>query len=190
MKIVLASASPRRKKLLKIIFDSFDIRPANVNEKLPDNISCECAAEFLACIKAESIDRSDDELVIGADTLVVCDNNILGKPENKEKCREMLKMLSNKTHFVYTGVYICYDDRKFSFTEKTEVTFYNLSETEIENYINTEEPFDKAGGYGIQGRGALLVKSINGDYFNVVGLPISRLNKEIKIILEKSLKKG
>ena len=97
----------------------------------------------------------------------------------------MLKILSGNTHFVYTGVCILYNNKKYSFTEKTEVTFHFLSDTEINNYMNTGEPFDKAGGYGIQGRGALLVKCINGDYFNIVGLPVSRLNREIKKIIKK-----
>lgn len=183
MKIVLASASPRRKELLKLIFDSFDIIPANINEILPDDISCDAAAEFLACIKAEAVGAAEDGIIIGVDTIVVCDNEILGKPENRDDCRRMLKMMSGKTHFVFTGVCILYNGRKYSFSEKTEVSFHTLTEVEIENYMDTVESFDKAGGYGIQGRGALLVDYIRGDFFNVVGLPVSRLNQEIKKIL-------
>lgn len=183
MKIVLASASPRRKELLKLIFNEFEVRPTYTNEILPDNISADKAAEFLADIKAGSIDASDDEVIIGCDTIVVFGSKILGKPENSDDCRKMLKMLSGQTHFVYTGVCIINGNKKYSFTEKTEVTFNSLSEEEIENYIKTGEPFDKAGGYGIQGRGALLVKCICGDYFNVVGLPVSRLNREIQKVL-------
>ena len=179
MKIVLASASPRRKELLKLIFNDFEVRPADISEELPDDIFGDKAAEYLACAKADSLKASEEELLIACDTVVVFEEKILGKPENRDQCRKMLKILSGNTHFVYTGVCILGGGQRRSFTEKTEVTFNLLSEEEIENYMNTGEPFDKAGGYGIQGRGALLVKCICGDYFNVVGLPVSRLNREI-----------
>ena len=181
--IVLASASPRRKELLKLITSEFDIIPSDVDETLPEEIKSENAAEYLAKIKARSIGNIENTAVIGCDTVVVIDGNILGKPKNREQCRSMLTSLSGKTHFVYTGVCIIYNSIEYSFTEKTEVIFYNLSEMEIEEYIETGEPFDKAGGYGIQGKGALLVKGINGDYFNVVGLPVSTLNRKLKEII-------
>lgn len=180
MNIILASASPRRKELLKLMIDEFEVRPSHADESLPDNISCENAAEFLACTKAEFVKASEGEIIIGCDTVVVFENKILGKPKSREDCRDMLSTLSGNVHFVYTGVCIIGGGKKYSFTEKTRVEFYPLSEEEIEAYIATGEPFDKAGGYGIQGRGALLVKSIQGDYFNVVGLPVSRLNRELK----------
>lgn len=181
--IVLASASPRRKELLKLITSEFDIIPSDVDETLPEEIKSENAAEYLAKIKARSIGNIENTAVIGCDTVVVIDGNILGKPKNREQCRSMLTSLSGKTHFVYTGVCIIYNSIEYSFAEKTEVIFYNLSEMEIEEYIETGEPFDKAGGYGIQGKGALLVKGINGDYFNVVGLPVSTLNRKLKEII-------
>ena len=181
-KIVLASASPRRKELMKLITDDFDIMPSDADETLPEEIESEKAAEYLARIKAESVGNIENAAVIGCDTVVVIDGKILGKPENREQCRKMLNALSGRTHYVYTGVCVIYNSIKYSFTEKTEVTFHNLSKNEIEEYMNTGEPFDKAGGYGIQGRGALLVKEIKGDYFNVVGLPVSALYRKLKDI--------
>ncbi|MGN1482001.1 Maf family protein [Porcipelethomonas sp.] len=182
MKIVLASSSPRRKELLKLLFDDFSVKPSGAAENIPDEIKADTVAEYLAVKKAESIIRETDELVIGCDTSVVIDNTILGKPDNEQECRKMLSLLSGKIHQVYTGVCIIYKNNRISFTEKTDVEFYELTGDEIESYIQTGEPFDKAGGYGIQGRGALLIKSISGDYFNVVGLPVSRLNRELKKI--------
>lgn len=184
MKIILASGSPRRKELLKLIFNDFEIRSADIYETIPDSLKNENAAEFLACLKAKSIKANNDEMIIGCDTIVLADNKILGKPKDIQHCREMLNMLSGKTHLVCTGVCIIYNSIEMSFTEQTKVTFHNLTESEIENYIKTKEPMDKAGGYGIQGKGALLVKSISGDYFNVVGLPVSRLYQELKKILK------
>ena len=180
MKIILASASPRRKELLKLIFDDFEVSPSNADETLPEGLPAENAAEYLACLKAKSINNAANTVVIGCDTVVVIDGKILGKPKNESDCKKMLKTLSGKSHFVFTGVCILYNNQEISFTEKTEVVFHDLSENEIEKYINTGEPFDKAGGYGIQGKGSLLVKEIHGDYFNVVGLPVSAVNQKLK----------
>lgn len=185
MNIILASSSPRRKELMKLIFSEFLIRPSDITEDIPLDIDCEHTAEYLASKKANSIVRNPDDLVIGCDTVVVSDNRILGKPSDHDECREMLRQLSGKTHSVYTGVFIIVNDTEVSFTEKTNVTFLEISDDEIEKYIITGEPFDKAGGYGIQGKGALFVESIKGDYFNVVGLPVARLNYELKKILYK-----
>ncbi len=182
MKLVLASASPRRKELLKFICDEFEVKPADADETLPEGIAAGNAAEYLATVKAKSIGNIDNSAVIGCDTVVVIDEKILGKPSDRENCREMLKSLSGKSHYVYTGVCIICNGETVSFTEKTEVVFHELSDREIEEYMDTGEPFDKAGGYGIQGKGSLLVKEIHGNYFNVVGLPVSRLNKHLKMI--------
>ncbi len=180
MNIILASGSPRRKELLKIIFSDFEVKPSGADETLPENISPDRTSEFLAVKKAEFIKRNPDDIVIGCDTTVVINNRILGKPKDSNDCKQMLEKLSGTVHYVYTGVSVISDSFKLSFTEKTEVEFYCLSDEEINNYIQTGEPFDKAGGYGIQGKGSLLVKSIKGDYFNVVGLPLSRLNRKLK----------
>lgn len=183
MNIVLASASPRRQELLKQIFDEFRVIPSDADETLPKGILSASAAEYLARVKAESVAESENGLVIGCDTVVAIDDMILGKPTDKKDCFNMLKRLSGRKHFVYTGVCIIYNNSTVSFTEKTEVEFYDLTDDEINAYMDTNEPFDKAGGYGIQGKGSLLVKGICGDYFNVVGLPVSALNRKIKEII-------
>ncbi len=180
MKIILASASPRRKELLKLICEDFEVKPSSADETIPNGLSCENVAEYLATIKAKSIKNTENNTaIIGCDTVVVIDNKILGKPIDRSHCKAMLSKLSGRTHFVYTGVCIIYNNKVTSFTEKTEVLFHNLTENEVEKYMDTNEPFDKAGGYGIQGKGALLVKSIKGDYFNVVGLPVSAINRKL-----------
>ncbi len=181
MKIILASASPRRKELLGLITEEFEVMPSDADETLPDDISSDMAAEYLAAVKAKSV-SVDDAVVIGCDTVVVIDDKILGKPKDRNDCFEMLRALSGRKHYVYTGVCILYNNKTVSFTEKTEVEFHDLSDAEIEAYMDSGEPFDKAGGYGIQGKGSLLVKGICGDYFNVVGLPVSALNRKLKEI--------
>lgn len=181
--IILASASPRRKELFSIIEKDFKIIPANIEEILPDGIPAEAAAEFLSVQKAKAISNEHpQDTVIGCDTAVICDNEILGKPKDKQDAKKMLTLLSGKTHKVITGCAIFKDGKSLSFSEVTEVTFFPLSEKEIDDYIATNECFDKAGSYGIQGYGSLLVKKINGDYFNVVGLPVAKLNKMLKRI--------
>lgn len=184
MKIILASASPRRRELMKLITEDFSAVSVDADETLPDDIVIKGiygAAEYLARVKAEKAhELFPDDIVIGCDTTVVCRNKILGKPKDKEQASEYLHMLSDSVHSVSTGCCIMYGDRTFSFYEVTDVFFDKLTDEEIEDYISSDEPYDKAGGYGIQGRGALLVNKINGDFFNVMGLPVSRLNKELK----------
>lgn len=184
MKIILASASPRRRELMKLITDDFTAVSIDADETLPDDIVIKgiCgAAEYLARVKAlKAHEMFPEDIVIGCDTIVVHDNKILGKPKDKEQAREYLHMLSGNVHSVFTGCCIMYGDRTVSFDEGTDVFFNELSDEEIEDYISTDEPYDKAGGYGIQGRGALFVNKINGDFFNVMGLPVSRLNKKLK----------
>lgn len=187
MNIILASASPRRKELLKLIFNDFKIMPSDAEETLPENIRCDQAAEYLAELKARSLKCPENSLIIGCDTIVVADNKILGKPTDRNDCYDMLKLLSGRNHYVYTGVCILFNKDIHTFTEKTEVEFHKLSDKEINEYMDTGEPFDKAGGYGIQGKGSLLVKSIYGDYFNVVGLPVSTLNRKLKEICNLNL---
>lgn len=183
MKIILASGSPRRHELLKLVTEDFEIRILNADETVPDNINAEKTAEYLSMKKAEAVLCNENEVIIGCDTVVVIDGVVLGKPSEKSECENMLKMLSGKTHIVYTGVSFICKSKKHSFTASTEVEFYPLSEKEISDYIATGEPFDKAGGYGIQGKGSLLVREIRGDYFNVVGLPVSQLKRELEKFL-------
>lgn len=185
MKIVLASGSPRRHELLKLIVDDFEIRVSDADETLPEKIAACNTAEYLSMVKAKAVERSEDELIIGCDTVVVIDGKVLGKPSSETDCREMLKLLSGRTHTVFTGVsFLCGND-EYSFTAATEVEFYPLTEKDISDYIATKEPFDKAGGYGIQGYGSVLVKGIHGDYFNVVGLPVAGLKRELDSFINK-----
>ncbi len=186
MNIILASASPRRRELMKIITDNFDAVSTDADETLPANIQAKDAAAYLAVIKASCASKKfHDSLIIGCDTTVVCDDIILGKPNDKNQCREFINLLSGRTHSVITGCCLIFNNDVMTFSVETEVTFRNLTNFEIEEYISTDEPYDKAGGYGIQGKGALLIEKINGDYFNVVGLPVSRLKIEIDKILNK-----
>lgn len=181
--LVLASASPRRKELISLISDDVIIHPSNADETIPDNISPDSVAEYLAVKKATSVAADfKNDTVIGCDTAVIIDDEILGKPADQDDARRMLRLLSGKTHKVITGCAIIKNGKSLSFSETTYVTFYPLSDKEIEDYILTLEPNDKAGAYGIQGFGSLLVKEIQGDYFNVVGLPVAKLNKMLKKI--------
>ena len=177
--IILASKSPRRKELLSLCGFEFEIIPTDVDETLPEGITPPEAVEYLSKIKAEPL-RDENNIVIGSDTVVALGNEILGKPGNSSEAVEMLRKLSGNSHFVYTGVTIMKGNKEVTFHEKTEVKFYELSEKEIEEYVACGECWDKAGSYGIQGFGGLLIEKINGDYNNVVGLPVARLIREYK----------
>lgn len=186
MKFILASASPRRKELIGYIRDGFVCIPADIDETLPENIPAEESAEYLACMKAAHIaSEYPESVVIGCDTVVVFDGKIFGKPSSEAEAYEMLSALSGKTHKVITGVCICQGGRRQSFSEVTGVEFYELSEKEIKDYIAGGSPMDKAGAYGIQDAGFLPAKSIEGDYFNVVGLPAARLKRELESFLNE-----
>ncbi len=184
-KVILASASPRRQELIKLIFDSVEILPADCDETLPEGIGAREAVEYLSEIKNEASSRltEKENLIISADTVVAVDDEILGKPVDKDDARRMISLLSGKVHQVYTGVTLSLNGKVKTFSEKTDVEFFDLTENEIEEYINSSEPYDKAGAYGIQGKAGLLVKGINGDYYNVVGFPIARLKREIQEFL-------
>ena len=179
--IVLASASPRRRELMKLITENYEVRASDVDETVPPCVPKDKSAEYVAKIKAEAAKKSENEVIIGCDTIVVTPmGEILGKPRDRDDCRRMLRALSGKTHNVCTGVCIIYGSEVRTFTETTEVVFDALTDSDIESYMDTGEPFDKAGGYGIQGKGALLVTGIIGDYFNVVGLPVNHLYSELR----------
>ena len=173
---ILASQSPRRRELMKYITNDFEVRVSDVDETLPEGMTPAEAVLYLSRIKAQPF-ATADETVIGADTVVAIDGEILGKPANKEDAAQMLRKLSGKTHSVFTGVTVINGEKTESFFVETKVKFFELSDGEIEKYVKTGEPLDKAGAYGIQGYGCLLVEKIEGDYFNVVGLPVSQLNR-------------
>lgn len=172
MKIILASKSPRRIELLKLLKIDFEVIPSNIDENISEK-DPKLLAEKLSYLKAMSIKK--DGVVLAADTVVTLDKEIFGKPRDYKDAFRMLKSLSGKWHTVITGVTIKFKDELITFSEKTNVKFKNLSKELIEFYINTAKPFDKAGGYGIQELGSVLVEKIEGDYFNVVGLPISKV---------------
>lgn len=185
-KIILASNSPRRRELLEMIGLKFDIIADNTPEpmncdKSPNEVVCELA-EFKGNNVSKKCDTKEGAVIIAADTVVAVDNEILGKPSDTQDAMNMLQKLSGKMHCVYTGVHILDIDtnKRITFYEKTEVFFKKLDIDEIKDYINTREPLDKAGAYGIQNLGSLFVEKINGDYFNVVGLPLSRLGRVLK----------
>ncbi|MCQ2465060.1 MAG: Maf family protein [Oscillospiraceae bacterium] len=186
MDIILASASPRRKELLGYFVSDFKCIPADIDETIPSDVSAEKSAEYLACMKAEHIAADyPDDVVIGCDTVVVYGGEVYGKPSSEEDAERMLKTLSGRTHSVITGVCICRGTKKESFSETTEVEFFELSGDEILNYIRSGSPMDKAGAYGIQDGNFLPAKSIRGDYFNVVGLPAGRLKRELDSFLNR-----
>lgn len=182
MKIILASASPRRKELLKRITPNFTVIPAVGEERVnlslfPDKIACSLAEH-----KCDEVFSANPRcLVIGCDTVVVFGDKILGKPKNEEDAAETLKMLSGKTHFVYTGVCVRSPDKKLLKCDKTEVRFNNLSDKFIEEYVKSGSPMDKAGSYGIQDAG--VVREYYGSYTNVVGLPVGLVTNMIKEVL-------
>ena len=176
--VILASASPRRKELLKMLYADFKVLPSDIDEENIPEMSPYEIAEYLAVKKATAINNKN-ALIIGCDTVVIVNDKILGKPTDCEDAMKMLSELSGKFHDVVTGVCISYNGKSFSFSEKTNVEFFPLTQKEISAYVMTGEPLDKAGSYGIQGLGGLLVRGINGDFYNVVGLPVARLRREI-----------
>lgn len=182
MKVILASKSPRRCELMQQAGFVFDIEPSD-KEEIITSILPKDIVEELSRQKALDVYKKHDNkdiLVIGADTIVSVDNKILGKPKTKQEAYEMLKTLSGRTHEVYTGVCFATNKKIHTFNECTKVTFYEMTDNDIWSYVNTNDPMDKAGAYGIQGKCAIYIKEINGDYNNVVGLPISRLYHELK----------
>lgn len=184
--VILASASPRRKELLSLMCENFRVIPSDCDETIPADVAAELAPEYLSGIKCRCIASVYDlSVVIGCDTVVICGGKVLGKPADEADAIKMLESLSGKTHDVITGVTIGRGCRYRSFSVDTKVTFRELGRDEILTYVKSGEPMDKAGAYGIQGKGALLVEKIEGDFFNVVGLPVSRLAEEIHEFLKK-----
>lgn len=185
MHYILASASPRRQELFHKITDDFTVQPAEVEETIPPDVLPEDVAVYLSHIKADAVSKNNpNAIVIGCDTVVLLEEQVLGKPHSLEEAKAMLQALSGKTHQVITGTTVTDGSRTITFSSETAVTFYSLSETEIDAYLATGEPFDKAGAYGIQGKGSLLIHSIQGDYFTVMGLPVARLSRVLQKFTE------
>ncbi|MCR5059925.1 MAG: Maf family protein [Saccharofermentans sp.] len=189
MRIILASASPRRRELMSLIVSGFDIETADIDERaVEDSLSGTDAvkvSEQLALAKANAVlecHKGEDVVVIGCDTSVILNNEIMGKPENREDAVRMLTELSGNTHIVATGVALVTNTKTVSFTDAADVIFNPLDDYQrdlIERYCDTDDPYDKAGSYGIQNGGALLVQGIRGDFFSVVGLPVARLARAL-----------
>lgn len=180
MKIILASGSPRRRELLSSLGLSFEVHRPDVDESHSGSEQPEELCRRLARLKAQAgAEEFPDALVIAADTIVVIDGVILGKPHDRADAVRMLKMLQGRVHEVLTGLSVCVDGRVMSHVERTRVKFRALGEEEISAYVSTGECDDKAGAYAVQGKGSLLVEGIEGDYFNVVGLPVCRLGMMI-----------
>ncbi|EKN65857.1 nucleotide-binding protein implicated in inhibition of septum formation [Neobacillus bataviensis LMG 21833] len=179
--LILASSSPRRKELLENLHLTFAIISSEVDESFDPELSPEEVVMELAERKAQAVFKENqDAIVIGSDTIVALNNRILGKPADEAEAIQMLTSLSGTKHDVFTGVSIVSPTSTTRFYEKTEVWFWELTDKEIKAYVQSGEPLDKAGAYGIQQLGSMLVKKINGDYFAVVGLPVARTIRELK----------
>ena len=189
MKIILASKSARRRDILSNLGIDFTVRVSDADESFPNPPSPECFAETVSCrkalavlemLKGEGDFNPDETLIIASDTVVECGGVILGKPKDKADAAAMMRLLSDKRHRVISGIAVSYRGKTVSSHESTAVTFRALSEQDIEQYVSTDEPYDKAGGYGIQDKAAIFVSGIQGDYLNVVGLPVYRLFDVLK----------
>lgn len=185
MEIILASQSPRRKELMGKLNMPFVVRVADIDEAMDPCTPPEEEVARVSGLKAEAVPHEPGDVVIAADTVVVCDGKVLGKPKDDAEATAMLQMLSGRTHQVMTGMTLLKGARKITHTEITDVRFRPLSPRDIADYIRTGEHKDKAGAYGIQGGAAVFVDRISGDYFNVVGLPVCRLQMLLRQIMEE-----
>lgn len=180
MEIILASQSPRRRELLGLFGLPFTICVADIDETMdPSKPAADEVARVSRC-KALAVPRGEDAVVIAADTIVVCQGKVLGKPHTPEEAVQMLSLLSGRDHQVMTGVTVLRGTQERVFTEITDLHFRELTEKEIRRYVNSGEPMDKAGAYGIQGGAALFCEKMAGDYYNVMGLPVCRLGQILK----------
>lgn len=190
MQLILASQSPRRKELLGLFHIPFSVQVADIDEGMdPGKDPAQEVARVSRC-KAEAICRNDTDVVIAADTIVVCNGQVLGKPRDEEDALRMLSLLSGRDHQVMTGLTVLYGEKQVCCTEVTDIHFRPLSEKEIRAYIRTGEPMDKAGAYGIQGGAALFAERLVGDYYNVMGLPVCRLGQILREIVPELLEES
>ena len=175
MQLILASQSPRRKELLGLFHIPFTVRVADIDETMDPKKSPYDEVARVSLLKAKAVEANAEDVVIAADTIVVCDGKTLGKPHSEDEAAGMLRLLSGRDHQVMTGMTVLRGDTHKSITEVTDIHFRSLSETEIARYVASGEPMDKAGAYGIQGGAALFAEKMVGDYYNVMGLPVCRL---------------
>ena len=175
MNLILASQSPRRRELLGLFRLPFTVRVADIDETMDLEKAPYDEVARVSRLKAEAIQRGADDVVIAADTIVVCENAVLGKPHSEEEAKSMLRLLSGRDHQVMTGMSVICGQKALTVTEVTDIHFRELSDREIDDYVATGEPMDKAGSYGIQGGAALFAEKMVGDYYNVMGLPVCKL---------------
>ena len=180
MQLILASGSPRRKELLGLFGIPFTIRAADIDETMDAAKAPFDEVARVSRLKALAVPREQDDIVIAADTIVVCEGRVLGKPHSREEAVRMLTALSGRDHQVMTGCTVVRGDARETFTEVTDLHFRPLTDTEIARYVDSGEPMDKAGAYGIQGGAALFCEKIVGDYYNVMGLPVCRLGQVLR----------
>lgn len=180
MQLILASASPRRRELLGLFGIPFVVRAADIDETMDPGLPPEQEVARVSRCKALAMPRQADDVVIAADTIVVCEGRVLGKPHSPREAEEMLTLLSGRDHQVMTGCTIVAGEQAQTFTEITDLHFRPLEPEEIRRYVATGEPMDKAGAYGIQGGAALFCRRMEGDYYNVMGLPVCRLWQQLR----------
>ena len=184
MELILASQSPRRKELLGLFGLPFVVRVADIDETMDETAAPYEEVARVSREKAMAVERARGDIVVAADTIVVCENRVLGKPRDAADAKVMLRLLSGRDHQVMTGMTVLKDDVCLSCTEVTDIHFRPLTQKEIAAYVATGEPMDKAGAYGIQGGAALFAEKMVGDYYNVMGLPIAKLMQELKELLQ------
>ena len=180
MNVILASQSPRRKELMGLYHIPFIIRIADIDEHMDPNLPPAQEVARVSRLKAEAVPRQAEDVVIAADTMVVCDGQVLGKPRDEADAYRMLRLLSGRDHQVMTGLTVLQGEKAVVHTEVSHIHFKPLSDGEIFAYIRTGEPMDKAGAYGIQGGAALFAQRLEGDYYNVMGLPVCRLGQILR----------
>ena len=190
MQLILASQSPRRKELLGLFHIPFIVRIAHADETMDPQQPPQAEVARVSALKAAAVPRDPEDVVIAADTIVVCNKEILGKPKDADDAFRMLRLLSGRDHQVMTGMTVLRGDRCITTTEVTDLHFRELSDAEIRNYIRSGEPMDKAGSYGIQCGAALFVEKLCGDYYNVMGLPVCRLGQILKQISPEILEEN
>ena len=190
MQLILASQSPRRKELLALFGLPFTVRVADIDETMDLSRSPYHEVARVSRCKAEAVPREAGDVVIAADTIVVCQGKVLGKPHSEQEAADMLRLLSGRDHQVMTGVTVLCGETAETFTEVTDLHFRELTEQEIQRYVDSKEPMDKAGAYGIQGGAALFCQRMVGDYYNVMGLPVCRLGEVLRQIAPAWMKES